>query len=163
MSEKHLLRNAMDFYCLFCNSKRTPYAQTPTKSLERILSKLLFGILNARSSQLKVHLLLQTCVYFVNSPLFRSTAGTQKLSSLTAGTAAGKKASVPYCLFCITLKWNAGFDGLVSNAETMDGSRARFGRNTDNLNEHRRGSDGFPVRQLRKNLSLFLPGTLIKI
>lgn len=35
MSEKHLLRNAMDFYCLFCNGKRTPYAQILTKSLKR--------------------------------------------------------------------------------------------------------------------------------
>lgn len=68
MSEKHLLRNAMDFYCLFCNSKRTPYAQTPTKSLERILSKLLFVMRNARFSLLDVHWLLQPCVYFVNSP-----------------------------------------------------------------------------------------------
>ena len=68
MSEKHLLRNAMDFYCLFCNGKRTPYAQTPTKSLERILSKLLFVMRNARFSLLDVHWLLQTCVYFVNSP-----------------------------------------------------------------------------------------------
>ena len=70
MSEKHLLRNVMGFYCLFCNSKRTPYAQTPTKSLERKLSKLLFVILNAQFSLLKVHLLWQTCVYFVNSPFF---------------------------------------------------------------------------------------------
>jgi hypothetical protein len=35
MSEKHLLRNSMDFYCLFCNGKRTQYAQILTKSLKK--------------------------------------------------------------------------------------------------------------------------------
>ena len=50
------------------NSKRTLYAQVPILTSERKLSNSLFVRLNARFSTLNVHLLLQTCVYFVNSP-----------------------------------------------------------------------------------------------
>ena len=54
----------------FCNSKRTLYAQDPMPISERKLSKSLFVIVNARFSTLNVRLLLQTCVYFVNSRIF---------------------------------------------------------------------------------------------
>ena len=52
------------------NSKRTLYAQDQIQIVERKLSKSMFVRVNARFSTLNVHLLLQTCVYFVNSPKF---------------------------------------------------------------------------------------------
>ena len=70
MSEKRCLRNAAEDYCFFGNSKRTLYVQVPMTMSEKKLSKSQFVILNARFSTLNVHLLLQTCVYFVNSPFF---------------------------------------------------------------------------------------------
>ena len=51
----------------FGNSKRTLYAQDQIQIVERKLSKSMFVIVNARFSTLNVHLLLQMCVYFVNS------------------------------------------------------------------------------------------------
>ena len=72
MSEKQRLRNAAGDCCLFCHSKRTLYVQVPMTLSEKKLSKSQFVILNARFSTLNVHLLLQTCVYFVNSPFFRN-------------------------------------------------------------------------------------------
>ena len=70
MSEKRCLRNVAEDYCLLVNSKRTLYVQVPMTMSEKKLSKSQFVILNARFSTLNVHLLLQTCVYFVNSPNF---------------------------------------------------------------------------------------------
>ena len=52
----------------FGNSKRTLYTQDQIQIVERKLSKSMFVIVNARFSTLNVHLLLQMCVYFVNSP-----------------------------------------------------------------------------------------------
>ena len=72
MSEKRCLRNAAEDYCFFGNSKRTLYVQVPMTMSEKKLSKSQFVILNARFSTLNVHLLLQTCVYFVNSPFLSS-------------------------------------------------------------------------------------------
>ena len=52
----------------FGNSKCTLYAQDQIQIVERKLSNSLFVRLNARFSPLNVRLLLQMCVYFVNSP-----------------------------------------------------------------------------------------------
>ena len=52
----------------FGNSKCTLYAQDQIQIVERKLSNSLFVRLNARFSTLNVRLLLQMCVYFVNSP-----------------------------------------------------------------------------------------------
>ena len=78
MSEKRCLRNAAEDYCFFGNSKRTLYVQVPMTMSEKKLSKSQFVILNARFSTFNVHLLLQTCVYFVNSPDFLPAEGREK-------------------------------------------------------------------------------------
>ena len=79
MSEKRCLRNAAEDYCFFGNSKRTLYVQVPMTMSEKKLSKSQFVILNARFSTLNVHLLLQTCVYFVNSPILFVSCGSVTL------------------------------------------------------------------------------------
>ena len=64
----------------FGNSKRTLYAQDQIQIVERKLSKQMFVRVNARFSTLNVHLLLQTCVYFVNSPnKFQHSSGNHDI------------------------------------------------------------------------------------
>ena len=66
---------------------------------ERKLSKSQFVILNARFSTLNVHLLLQTCVYFVNSPKKYFTETWIRKARLFEKTqnrsSAGKRTSEP--------------------------------------------------------------------
>ena len=97
---------------LFGNSKCTLYAQDQIQIVERKLSNSLFVRLNARFSPLNVRLLLQMCVYFVNSPYFFfficfeplcSEASSKLLKLVKAPSLRSARGSIFTC-YCVPIK-----------------------------------------------------------